>query len=109
MEVRLNAGYPLFDPYPNDPFNGPIQAPTAQPINLFLARGVGGNTEVNGTLSASPSLSLRLGSKTLVVGEMVPTAVDYGVSLPFNIGFDAGVLFNYPSRVSSHTGRCAAL
>jgi hypothetical protein len=39
---------------------------------------------------------------------MVPVAVDYGVSIP-SIGFDAGLLFSYPSRVSSLTVRCAAL
>lgn len=95
-EFSLNAGYPLLNPYPNDPLNGPTQAPTAQPVNLFLTRGVGSNTELNGTLSLSISPSLRLGGKTLLVGGMVPIAVDYGVFLPFNIGVDAGLLFSYP-------------
>lgn len=39
FEFSLNAGYPLLSPYPNDPFNGPTQAPFAQPLNLFLSRG----------------------------------------------------------------------
>ncbi len=102
-EFSLNLGYPLLSPYENDPFNGPVQAPTAQPLNLFLARGVGGNTELNGTLSLSLGPSLRLGGKTLLVGEPVPVAVDYGASW-FPLGndgylsdfvFDAGLLFSY--------------
>lgn len=94
-EFSLNVGYPILNPYENDPLNGPTQTPTAQPVNLFLSRGVGGNTEVNGTLSLSLAPSLRLGGKTLLVGGMVPIAVDYGVFIP-DIGFDAGVLFSYP-------------
>lgn len=103
-EFSLNAGYPLLSLYPNDPFNGPVQAPIAQPVNLFLARGVGGNTELSGTLSLSLSPSLRLGGKTLLVGESVPLAVDYGASwFPLGNGgylsdvvFDAGLLVSYP-------------
>ncbi len=91
----INAGYSLLNSYENDPHNGPTQTPIGQPVNLLLARGVGGNTEVNGTLSLSLGPSLRLGGKTLLVGGMVPVAVDYGVSIPV-IGFDAGLLFSYP-------------
>ncbi len=94
-EFSLNVGYPFLNPYKNDPVNGPTQTPAAQPVNLLLSRGVGGNTEVNGTLSLSLIPSLRLGGKTLLVGGMVPVAVDYGVSIPV-IGFDAGLLFSYP-------------
>jgi len=103
-EFSFNAGYPLLSPYPNDPFNGPVQTPIAQPFNLFLARGVGGNTELNGTISLSLSPSLRLGGKTLLVGEPVAVAVDYGASwFPLGNGgylsdfvFDTGLLFSYP-------------
>ena len=84
----INAGYPFGFDYP------PARTPIAQPVNLFLTRGVGGNTEVNGTLSLSPSPNLRLGGKTLLIGEMVFIAADYGVTLP-SIGFDAGLLFSY--------------
>ena len=91
-ESSLNAGYPIL----KDPFSEPIQLPIAQPANLFLSRGVGGNTEVNSTLSLSYGPSLRLGGKTLLVGGTLPVAVDYGVSLPLDIGFDAGLLFSYP-------------
>jgi hypothetical protein len=84
-EFSINAGYP-------SNFDQPI----AQPANLFLSRGVGGNTEVNGTLFLSQAYGLRLGGKTLLVDGMVPIAVDYGVFLPFNIGVDAGLLFSYP-------------
>ena len=90
----LNAGYPL-----NDLLGLSLETPVAQPLNLFLARGVGGNTELNGTLSLSLSPSLRLGGKTLLAGEVVPVAVDYGVSLialGLNLGADAGLLFSYP-------------
>jgi hypothetical protein len=86
----LNAGYPFNVNYPPD------RTPIAQPVNLFLSRGMGSNTEVNGTLSLSPSPGLRLGGKTLLVDGMVPVAVDYGVSLPFSIGLDAGLLLSYP-------------
>lgn len=94
----LNAGYPLLSPYPNDPFNGPAQTPTAQPVNLFLARGVGGATELSGALSVSISPSLRLGGKTLLAGGAVPLAADYGVSWtpPTGVGLDAGLLVSYP-------------
>ncbi len=84
-EFSINAGYP-------SNFDQPI----AQPANLFLSRGVGGNTEVNGTLFLSQAYGLRLGGKTLLVDGMVPIAVDYGVFLPFNIGVDAGLLLSYP-------------
>jgi hypothetical protein len=90
----VNVGYPLLSPYPNDPFNV-TQAPTAQPFNLFLARGVGSNTEVNGTLSLSLIPTLRLGGKTLVVDGTVPVAVDYGIFVP-SLGLDAGLLASYP-------------
>lgn len=94
----LNAGYPLLSPYPNDPFNGPAQTPSAQPLNLFLARGIGGATELSGTLSISISPSLRLGGKTLLAGGAVPLAADYGVSWTplVVIGLDAGLLVSYP-------------
>ncbi|MDQ3398450.1 MAG: hypothetical protein M3511_11920 [Deinococcota bacterium] len=94
-EFSLNLGYPLLNPYENDPLNGPTQTPTAQPVNLFLSRGVAGNTEVNGTLSLSLAPSLRLGGKTLLISGMIPVAIDYGVFIP-DIGFDAGLLFSYP-------------
>lgn len=94
-EFSLNVGYPLLNPYENDPLNGPTQTPTAQPVNLFLSRGVAGNTEVNGTLSLSLAPSLRLGGKTLLISEMIPVAIDYGVFIP-DIGFDVGLLFSYP-------------
>ncbi|CAA9297551.1 MAG: hypothetical protein AVDCRST_MAG93-4368 [uncultured Chloroflexia bacterium] len=89
-KFSLNAGYPSNIGYP------PNQVPVAQPVNLFLSRGVGGNTEVNGTLTLPyGGTPLRLGGKTLLVDDMVPVAVDYGVSLPA-IVFDAGLLFSYP-------------
>ena len=91
-EFSINAGYPSNFDHPE------TRIPIAQPANLFLSRGVGGNTEVNGTLSPLSLWSgtiLRLGGKTLLVDDMVPVAVDYGVSLPA-IGFDAGLLFSYP-------------
>ena len=88
-EFGLNAGYPFNFNYPPD------RTPIAQPVNLFLSRGVGGNTEVNGTLFLSLGYGLRLGGKTLLVDGMVPVAVDYGVSIP-SIGFDAGLLLSYP-------------
>ena len=65
-----------------------------KPLNLFLSRGVGSNTEVNGALSLGEN-PLRLGGKTLLVGGMVPVAIDYGVFLP-SIGLDAGLLLSYP-------------
>ncbi len=95
-EFSLNLGYPFLNSYKNDFPNGPTQTPVAQPVNLFLSRGVGGNTEVNGTLSLSYIPSLRLGGKTLLVGGTLPVAVDYGVSLPLDLGFDAGLLLSYP-------------
>ena len=88
----INAGYSFLNSYLDLP---PARVPLAQPVNLFLARGVGSNTEVNGTLSLSLSPNLRLGGKTLLGGGLVPIAVDYGVSLP-SIGLDAGLLFSYP-------------
>ncbi len=88
-EFSFNAGYPFNFNYPPD------RTPIAQPVNLFLSRGVGGNTEVNGTLFLSLGYGLRLGGKTLLVDGMVPVAVDYGVSIP-SIGFDAGLLLSYP-------------
>ena len=91
----LNAGYPLLTPYA-DLNAGPTQVTRPHPVNLLIARGVGGNTELNGTFSISLTPALRLGGKTLLVGGTVPMAVDYGVSLPFNIVFDAGLLFSYP-------------
>ena len=36
-----------------------------------------------------------MGGKTLLVGDMLPIAIDYGVSIP-DIGLDAGLLFSYP-------------
>lgn len=107
-EFSINAGYNVFNSYSrtNDIYIEVAQFPTAHPLNLFLARGVGGNTEVNGTLSFSLNPSLRLGGKTLLIGEAVPVAVDYGISLlPLeladgvtlsSIGLDAGLLFSYP-------------
>ncbi len=102
----LNAGYPLLSPYPNDPVNGPAQSPTAHPVNLFLARGVGGATELNGTVALSLYPTLRFGGKTLLTGGTFPVAADYGASvapLPFvngaflqSFGFDAGLLFSLP-------------
>jgi hypothetical protein len=90
----INAGYPL-----NDLLGLSIETPVAQPLNLFLARGVGGSTELNSTLSLSFNPSLRLGGKTLLVGEAIPVAVDYGVSLmalALNLTADAGLLVSYP-------------
>ncbi len=91
-EFSLNAGYSFLNSYLDLP---PARVPLAQPVNLFLTRGVGNNTEVNGTLSLSLGPNLRLGGKTLVVDGIVPVAVDYGVSLP-SLGLDAGLLFSYP-------------
>ncbi len=91
-EFSLNAGYSFLNSYLDLP---PARVPLAQPVNLLLSRGLGGNTEVNGTLSLSLGPNLRLGGKTLLIGNMVPIAIDYGVSLP-EISLDAGLLFSYP-------------
>ncbi len=91
-EFSLNAGYSFLNSYFDLP---PARVPLAQPVNLLLSRGVGGNTEVNGTLSLSLGPSLRLGGKTLLAGGVVPIAVDYGASI-LGIGLDAGLLFSYP-------------
>jgi hypothetical protein len=106
LEFSLNAGFAVINPYPYDPFNGPTQQPFPHPLNFFLAQGLGGETEVNGTLSVSLNPAVRLGGKTLVLKEDVPTAIDYGLSLfplPLvnglflsGIAFDAGVLASYP-------------
>lgn len=76
---------------------GPTYLPIAYPLNLLVAYGLEGDTEVSGALSVGVLPALRVGGKTRLLNGDVPLAVDYGAHLGFDgAGADAGLLVSVP-------------
>ncbi len=111
FEVTVGAGYPVslttVPQCDDDPNFGCLTKfvpaeyyPLGSPLTVMVAQGLGGDTEINYSVSAGRPFGvpfLRVGGKTLVYDDTVKLAADYGLfGGANNAGLDAGLLASVP-------------